>query len=291
MLELLGGNRQGFGPRQNSQDLSGSFLSDSELSNEGDPHSFHDATTGHPCQSQSPGGLPSSGSSSGLSRSPPSPGLLAANGEPQQEQQHWLLRLGSQSSSHARQRRDRNRYRPKFFDWDRGRHAILAFRLTRPYLIYCFVVSASTCWLLVWNVMRGLENHWNLPQWKHHPAEEVVELAIGTCIVLETLFTMAALGLRAFCTSLWCLFDLLVALLTVVSMGFGLRHLGRKGEVAEADVPLLLIRFILQPSRVVALGYSTWRTQQIQNNVRELRVDFDAVAAHDPSSQSFVELT
>eukprot|EP00405_Crypthecodinium_cohnii_P059362 CAMPEP_0206634594 /NCGR_PEP_ID=MMETSP0325_2-20121206/70123_1 /ASSEMBLY_ACC=CAM_ASM_000347 /TAXON_ID=2866 /ORGANISM="Crypthecodinium cohnii, Strain Seligo" /LENGTH=139 /DNA_ID=CAMNT_0054160397 /DNA_START=69 /DNA_END=489 /DNA_ORIENTATION=+ len=119
--------------------------------------------------------------------------------------------------------------------------------------------------------MRGLENHWNLPQWKHHPAEEVVELAIGTCIVLETLFTMAD------------------ALLTVVSMGFGLRHLGRKGEVAEADVPLLLIRFILQPSRVVALGYSTWRTQQIQNNVRELRVDFDAVAAHDPSSQSFVE--
>ncbi|CAK0900420.1 unnamed protein product [Prorocentrum cordatum] len=107
--------------------------------------------------------------------------------------------------------------------------------------------------------------------------EEVTEVTIGVLIVSETLLTLRVVGIRDFFCNCWCVFDLLVAALTVVSVGYALEHVGRHGNIAEANVPLLMLRFVLQPARVFAAVASTWRTRRMQNHVDELRVDFDSL--------------
>ncbi|CAK0900419.1 unnamed protein product, partial [Prorocentrum cordatum] len=170
-----------------------------------------------------------------------------------------------------------DRARSRISRAERARHAILAWRLERPYLIYCTVCAGVQAWLLAWNLIKGVQNHWNLPQWKHHRWEEVTEVTIGVLIVSETLLTLRVVGIRDFFCNCWCVFDLLVAALTVVSVGYALEHVGRHGNIAEANVPLLMLRFVLQPARVFAAVASTWRTRRMQNHVDELRVDFDSL--------------
>lgn len=195
-----------------------------------------------------------------------------SNGPADARDAHWLLRLGnhgvSANGTHRRARVSGN---------DRTRHAILAWRLERPYLAYSASCAMVTAGLLAWNLVKGVQNGWDLPQWKHHRWEEVTEVTIGVIIVVETLLTMRVLGLRAFLSNYWCLLDLGVAVLTIVSIGYGLVHLGRRGELCEASVPLLLLRFVLQPARVVALAAGAVRTRQMQSGVEELRVDFDSL--------------
>lgn len=202
--------------------------------------------------------------------------LLAApaqDGAPlQQASRSWLLRLGANHGQLGG--------RPGHISrTDRARHVILAWRLKRPYLLYCCACSAVTAFLLGWNLLKGVQNSWNLPQWQHHRWEEALEVSIGILIVAETLLTMRVLGVRAFLDNGWCMFDLVVALLTVVSIGYGLEHLGRKGEICEANVPLLMLRFLLQPARVLAALASTIRTREMQSSVDELTVDFSSLSA------------
>mmetsp|Transcript_96919 Transcript_96919/g.312935 ORF Transcript_96919/g.312935 Transcript_96919/m.312935 type:complete len:257 (+) Transcript_96919:80-850(+) len=184
----------------------------------------------------------------------------------------WLLRLGAPTKgagySSARSRISRT---------ERARHAILAWRLERPYLLYCLACFIVTSFLLCWNLAKGMQNHWNLPQWQHHRWEEATEVGIGVLIVAETLLTMRVLGLRAFFCSAWCIFDFVVALLTIVSICYGLEHLGLNGEICEANVPLLMLRFVLQPARVLATVAVTYRARRMQSRVDELRVDFDSL--------------
>merc|ERR1712048_1258460 len=123
--------------------------------------------------------------------------------------------------------------------------------------------------------------------WKHHRWEEFMEVTIGATMVVETTITMRILGVSTFFTSCWCVFDFVVALLTAISIGYGLKHLGSEGEIVEADVPLLLIRFILQPSRVLAAVLGTYRTRWIQTEVDELQVDFANLGALDNSTSAF----
>eukprot|EP00929_Paragymnodinium_shiwhaense_P124037 TRINITY_DN9885_c0_g1_i1.p2 TRINITY_DN9885_c0_g1~~TRINITY_DN9885_c0_g1_i1.p2 ORF type:complete len:297 (-),score=47.39 TRINITY_DN9885_c0_g1_i1:358-1248(-) len=160
---------------------------------------------------------------------------------------------------------------------ERARHAILSWRLTRPYLAYCIACSFVTALLLFYNVSKGMKNNWNLPQWKHHRWEEFAEVGLGVLMVTETALTIRVLGVRTFFKNACCVCDFVVAVLTAVSIGYGLEHLGAKGEICEADVPLLLLRFALQPSRVLAAMAVTYRTCQMQSQVDELRVDFDAL--------------
>lgn len=210
---------------------------------------------------------------------------------------HWLLRLGTQGRFHGADPSpapNGRSLRPGGGDFlqleieqgstrrilmeERARHAILSWRLRRPYLVYCLCCSTATAFLLGWNVFKGVKNNWNLPQWKHHKWEEAMEVSIGVFIVAETLLTIRVVGLRAFFHSWWFVFDFGVALLTVVSIFYGLKHLGREGELCEADLPLLLLRFVLQPSRALAACVGTYRTHHMQNQVDELQVDFGALA-------------
>lgn len=164
---------------------------------------------------------------------------------------------------------------------ERARHAILSFRLRWPYLIYCVVIFVFTLFLFCWNVVKGMENNWNLPQWKHHPWEEVMEVLIGACMTIETFITLRLLGVKTFFRNSWHTFDFVVMMLTILSILYGLEHLGRRGEICEADVPLLMIRFILQPIRVMATLASTCRTREMQVSIEELKVDFDMLPPND----------
>lgn len=126
-----------------------------------------------------------------------------------------------------------------------------------------------------------MQNNWNLPQWKHHFWEEVLEVTLGACMVLETLLTLWVLGFKPFFRNCWCIFDFMVMLATAVSIGWGLEHIGRKGEITEADVPLLCLRFVLQPARIIAVCMSARRTREMQK-VDELQVDFGALESSNP---------
>jgi len=187
----------------------------------------------------------------------------------------WLLRLACprlsvRKPAHARKRISSS---------ERARHAILDLRLRRPYLLYCLAVSGATSFLLVWNLIKGVQNQWNLPMWKHHRWEEVLEILIGVLIVIETTVTLKMLGCRSFFGNRWCIFDFCVTLLTTLSIAYGLKHLGRKGEIVEADMPLLMVRFVLQPTRVLLMAVNSYRAQRMQAGVDELRVDFDCLPA------------
>lgn len=40
--------------------------------------------------------------------------------------------------------------------------------MMRPYLLYSLACASVMLVLLVWNIVKGVQNNWNLPQWKHH---------------------------------------------------------------------------------------------------------------------------
>eukprot|EP00747_Dinoflagellata_sp_TGD_P209908 gnl/TRDRNA2_/TRDRNA2_83271_c0_seq2.p1 gnl/TRDRNA2_/TRDRNA2_83271_c0~~gnl/TRDRNA2_/TRDRNA2_83271_c0_seq2.p1 ORF type:complete len:112 (+),score=11.71 gnl/TRDRNA2_/TRDRNA2_83271_c0_seq2:68-403(+) len=92
---------------------------------------------------------------------------------------------------------------------------------------------------------------------------------------IETLITLRMLGIRVFFASTWNILDFVVALLTIVSIAYGLEHLGRKGEVCEADVPILMIRFVLQPVRVLTSCAVARRTREMQGAVDDMDINFD----------------
>lgn len=156
---------------------------------------------------------------------------------------------------------------------EQAKTAVLAWRLQPSYLIYCFVLSTLTGILVFWNFFKFARNH-HLPEWQHHVFEELLEVIIGGCMIVETMMTIPMLGVREFFASAWCIFDLLLAVLTAISIGYGMHHLGRRGEVVEANVPLLMLRFVLQPVRAVVICWGASRAREMQRGADELQIDF-----------------
>lgn len=202
-------------------------------------------------------------------------------GEVPPEHSNWLLRLGTPRGSRSGLLSCR----------EQARHAILSWRLKRPYLIYSLACAALMLALLVWNIVKGIQNNWNLPQWKHHRWEEILEVTVGVAIVVEVLLTLRVLGVRDFCANPWCVFDAIVAVLTVISTGYGLEHLGRQGEICEAQLPLLFLRFVLQPARLLAAVVQTWRTRRMQIDAEELRVDVNMLSNNGTRFEALQELS
>merc|ERR1712196_510660 len=98
----------------------------------------------------------------------------------------------------------------------RARHVILSWRLKPPYLLYCLCCSFATAVLLSWNLAKGVGGKWNLLCWEYHYWEELLDLAVGVCLIAETVITAFVLG-SAFVRDIWCLFDALVVAFTVAS--------------------------------------------------------------------------
>lgn len=157
---------------------------------------------------------------------------------------------------------------------ERVRSTIMSWRLRRSYLAYCITLSSLTTFLLVWSVVRGVQGRWALAEWRHYAWEEWLEVFVGACLLLETVLTLAVVGWRSFLQNVWCLLDAAVVLLAVVSITYGACHLATK--TFRADVPLLLLRFALQPFRMLAACAATYRAQRMQHDVNELQIDFSS---------------
>lgn len=166
---------------------------------------------------------------------------------------------------------------------ERAKHTILSLRLRKPYLVYCFVCLAVILFLLTWNIAKGVWYEWDLPQWEHHRWEEVVEAIIGVCMVIETLVTLRLMGTDFF-RNLWCLFDFAVMLLFIVSTIYAFQNIRSEENITEANIALLMVRFVLQPVRVLAAIGTTYRTWQMQK-VDELQVDFSLLHPSRESAQ------
>lgn len=139
---------------------------------------------------------------------------------------------------------------------ERVRSTIMSWRLRRSYLAYCITLSSLTTFLLVWNIVRGVQG----------------QVFVGACLLLETALTLTVVGWRSFLQNVWCLLDAAVVLLAVVSITYGACHLATK--TFRADVPLLLLRFALQPFRMLAACAAAYRAQRMQHDVNELQIDF-----------------
>lgn len=158
-----------------------------------------------------------------------------------------------------------------------ARHVILSFRLRRSYLVYCISIFLLTFFVFSWNLRKGIYDEWNMPGWRHHQWEEALEVFIGSCMTVETIVTMRLLGLKTFFGVLWHIFDFVVMVLTILSVLYALDHLSQGGETCEADMLLLMIRFLLQPVRVMTTLAEMYRVHEMQKNVEELSVDFNAL--------------
>jgi len=145
---------------------------------------------------------------------------------------------------------------------DRGRYLLLSWRLRPPYLLYTTVCALVALGLLLFNLFQGL-TQLSLPTWRNHPLEEGLELGLCAAIVIEVALTARLIGRKAFLANLWCVFDMCVAALSILSMGYALVHIGKDGEVAQASLPFLVLRFLLQPMRFCALLNQTLQARSM----------------------------
>jgi len=161
---------------------------------------------------------------------------------------------------------------------ERARHAVLSCHLQRSYLIYCTGCALVIGFLLCWNLIQGLQSNWDLQSWRYYMWEETLEVLVGVCLVVETLITLWILGPRSFFKSCWCIFDLCVTTLAAMSMVVGALHLEERMRFHKA-VPLLMMRFVLQPLRVLVICGSIYRARRFQHDVDELSVDFNSLSS------------
>ena len=158
-------------------------------------------------------------------------------------------------------------------DLSGSRYLIFHWRLKRSYLIYSGICGGLSITLLLWNIGKGIENNWNLPEWQHYVWEEVLEILLCVLMISETAMTLKLVGRKEFFSNIWCMFDLAVSLLTAISMLYALSHLGADGEISQASLPLLVVRFVVQPCRVVSLLRNYRRARQEQASAQQT-VDF-----------------
>eukprot|EP00929_Paragymnodinium_shiwhaense_P006625 TRINITY_DN11043_c0_g1_i2.p1 TRINITY_DN11043_c0_g1~~TRINITY_DN11043_c0_g1_i2.p1 ORF type:complete len:218 (-),score=34.97 TRINITY_DN11043_c0_g1_i2:306-959(-) len=172
----------------------------------------------------------------------------------------------------------------------RARRGILSWRLKKEYLVYCLACTLATLVLLVWDIWRGIRHNWHFLELHHHVWEELLEVLVGLCIVVETALTCVVLGWRSFLRSWWCRFDLVVAILTATSVVYGLLHFEEATSIDQAEIPLLLVRFIVQPVRVLVVLHGTIEARRQQAAAEEI-VDFATLELPDSQSPHGAELS
>lgn len=204
----------------------------------------------------------------------------------------------------------------------RSRAQILRLRMSRPFLLYsCFVLTTSS-FLLIWNARRFLQycfaertqqGHakdfsWRLPLW-----EEVLESVLCVCIAIETAISIRIVGWRGVKRSNWLKFDVFVATVSILSLlgyvwaGWGVGggvfgSAGTKTTVApsaleaeaeelveileDIDLPFLMLRFLLQPVRVVSQLSQTLRSQRVRASMGE-EINFSTLAVAESRGEAF----
>lgn len=138
---------------------------------------------------------------------------------------------------------------------------------TACYLVYCLLCFSLTSALLVaaaWEAMAPSEEaHWR----RLRPWEEAAEIVVGAALCAEISISVRKQGRRRFLRNPWRLVDTAVAGLTVLCGAFFL--LRRVSDAAigdvlleDIDVPVLAMRFALQPLRLLSAASMVVRAGQ-----------------------------
>eukprot|EP00927_Polykrikos_kofoidii_P059224 TRINITY_DN5433_c0_g2_i2.p1 TRINITY_DN5433_c0_g2~~TRINITY_DN5433_c0_g2_i2.p1 ORF type:complete len:256 (-),score=42.49 TRINITY_DN5433_c0_g2_i2:58-765(-) len=175
---------------------------------------------------------------------------------------------------------------------ERARRAVLLCRLGRGYTIYCGVCILLTVVLLVNIAMTRGEDEGSPTDAatglkRHPPWAEALEILLGLAVIVETAFSVHVVGFVEFFRHGWHILDFSVALLAAVSATYSLVRLFSDGyddlsALDDFEIPLLFLRFILQPLRVLSVARGACAARQMQRDARELQVDFGAVTGVGP---------
>jgi len=138
---------------------------------------------------------------------------------------------------------------------------------------------------MLWNFVQGARHQWKLPEWRRYPWEEALEVGVCACFVLETVLSLLVIGPWPFLRSSGCLCDTVVALLSVMSIVYGLEDVS-ENKPHGANVDMAVLRFILQPLRVCSASWGALRARRLQREVSDMRVDFGALSSAETSGVS-----
>ncbi|CAD7950831.1 unnamed protein product [Amoebophrya sp. A120] len=145
------------------------------------------------------------------------------------------------------------------------RRQLLTWRLSKSYVLYCLLLLVASTFLLFYNLKRWVQ-YGHLPEWDRHVWEEWLEIGITVCLTAETATTLYLLGFRKFMRSYWLRFDLAVVvvlwvcvfLVAASKLGWVMTDKNAETKKQEdsmfenLELPFLILRFTVQPLRVVS---------------------------------------
>jgi len=158
-----------------------------------------------------------------------------------------------------------------------GKSRLIQIRQSSCYLIYSTVTCLACICLFVWNLLRAYQHSWDVPTWRNHRWEEVCEVVLGVVIILEILATFTLAGWKEVCNDWELIFDAVVLVLTSLTLIFGLCHIISGGETFEMNLPLIIIRMIMQPIRLVYSCFGVRLAQGLNetNDIQMPEHDFE----------------
>lgn len=142
------------------------------------------------------------------------------------------------------------------------------------YLVYCVGCLVVAGALLVVAVWEDCAPRTEVRFWRRRlrPWEEAAEAFVGAALCTETFTSLKTMGCRIVLRSRWRFLDAVVASLTVVcGIFFVLRRVLQRAEdvVEEIDVPMLALRFALQPIRMISTASMVVRAHRKRRAARE----------------------
>lgn len=151
--------------------------------------------------------------------------------------------------------------------------AVAGRKLSVPYLIYCSTCLALTCSLLVTTLWMDLAPRQKKRFWRRrlHPWEEAGEALVGAALCTETL-VMCRLQRWAILRDGWRILDAAIACLTLVCCFFFVfRRAYSEIETVldDLDVPMLVLRFALQPVRMLSTATMVVRAHRLHQAGRQ----------------------
>jgi len=161
-----------------------------------------------------------------------------------------------------------------------SRRVLLSWRLKPCYVVYCLFCLVASAVLFLYTLSQGHAADWKEDLYKTFTWVEAIELFLGVSIVIETSITYRVVGWRAFFRDKWCLFDLVISALTVISWFFILCTAQNWATHIEGDLemPLIAIRFGLQPLRVISTFMALYKTRRMQRNATDVHFEMVSLA-------------
>jgi len=107
------------------------------------------------------------------------------------------------------------------------------------------------------------------------PWESYLDLVVGLVVCAETTSTLWLTGAREFIGDCWGVFDASVVILTLLSWFLiFLQRTALPGRgILALDLPLLALRFVLQPCRLLATASIAQRVRTMQKNTIDIAFD------------------